>query len=112
MSIVVAPLIVGYPLPLSATDFGPGSDVHTCGFLVEQIQVRRRLNEGDEGWLAPLVRTNPRSGLKSLHSPIWASRPRVRPAIGVEGTAYLSTVNIPAMLLPRLPCAAKLRPAR
>ena len=52
---------------------------------LEQIQLRRRLNEGDEGWLAPLVRTNPRSGIKSLHSPIWASRPRVRPAIEVEG---------------------------
>ena len=52
---------------------------------LEQIQVRRRLNEGDEGWLAPLVRTNPRSGIKSLHSPIWASRPRVRPAIEVDG---------------------------
>jgi len=52
---------------------------------LERIQLRRRLNEGDEGWLAPLVRTNPRSGIKSLHSPIWASRPRVRPAVEVEG---------------------------
>ena len=52
---------------------------------LEQVQLRRRLNEGDEGWLAPLVRTNPRSGIESLHSPIWASRPRVRPAIEVEG---------------------------
>lgn len=52
---------------------------------LETVQVRRRLNEGDEGWLAPLVRTNSRSGLKSLHSPIWASRPRVRPAIEVDG---------------------------
>ena len=52
---------------------------------LECIQLRRRLNERDEGWLAPLVRTNPRSGTKSLHSPIWASRPRVRPAVEVEG---------------------------
>lgn len=52
---------------------------------LDGVQVRRRLNKGDEGWLAPLVRTNPRSGLKSLHSPIWASRPRVRPAIEVDG---------------------------
>ena len=52
---------------------------------LECVQLRRRLNEGDEGWLAPLVRTNPRSGLKSLHSPIWASRPGVRPAVEVEG---------------------------
>ncbi len=52
---------------------------------LERVQLRRRLNEGDEGWLAPLVRTNPRSGIKSLHSPIWASRPGVRPAIEVDG---------------------------
>ncbi len=52
---------------------------------LEGTQLRRRLNEGDEGWLAPLVRTNPRSGIKSLHSPIWASRPRVRPAVEVDG---------------------------
>ncbi|MBE82038.1 MAG: hypothetical protein CME21_05680 [Gemmatimonadetes bacterium] len=52
---------------------------------LEQVKLRRRLNEGDEGWLAPLVRTNPISGVKSLHSPIWASRPRVRPAVDVDG---------------------------
>jgi alpha-ketoglutarate-dependent taurine dioxygenase len=52
---------------------------------LEDTMVRRRLNEGDDGWLAPLVRTNPRSGIKSLHSPIWASRPRVRPPIEVDG---------------------------
>ncbi len=50
-----------------------------------RVQIRRRLNEGDEGWLAPLVRTNPRSGIKSLHSPIWASRPRVRPPVELDG---------------------------
>ena len=52
---------------------------------LERVQLRRRLNKQDEGWLAPLVRTNPRSGIKSLHSPIWASRPGVRPAVEVEG---------------------------
>ena len=52
---------------------------------LSELRVRRRLNEGDPGWLAPLVRTNPRSGIKSLHSPIWASRPRVRPPITVDG---------------------------
>jgi alpha-ketoglutarate-dependent taurine dioxygenase len=52
---------------------------------LQGVQVRRRLNEGDEGWLAPLVRTDPRSGVKSLHSPVWASRPGRRPAIEVEG---------------------------
>ena len=46
---------------------------------LEAIHVRRRLNEGDPGWLAPLVRTDPRSGLKCLHSPVWASRPREAP---------------------------------
>lgn len=52
---------------------------------LETVYVRRRLNEGDEGWLAPLVRTDPRSGHKGLHSPVWASRPGVRPAIEVDG---------------------------
>ena len=53
--------------------------------MLAGLQVRRRLNAGDEGWLAPLVRVNPISGLSSLHSPIWASRPRVRPAVEIEG---------------------------
>ncbi len=53
--------------------------------VLQKVQLRRRLNEGDEGWLAPLVCTNPRSGVKSLHSPVWASRPRVRPAVEVDG---------------------------
>jgi alpha-ketoglutarate-dependent taurine dioxygenase len=52
---------------------------------LETVQVRRRLNAKDEGWLAPLVRTDPRSGVKSLHSPLWASRPGIRPAIEVDG---------------------------
>lgn len=52
---------------------------------LEKVQLRRRLNAGDEGWLAPLVRVNPRSGIKSLHSPIWASRPNARPPVDVEG---------------------------
>ena len=50
-----------------------------------RMRVRRRLNEGDPGWLAPIVRTNPRSGLESLHSPIWASRPGVRPPVTIDG---------------------------
>ena len=52
---------------------------------LERIQVRRRLNKKDAGWLAPLVRTDPRSGVKSLHSPVWASRPGIRPAVDVNG---------------------------
>jgi len=51
---------------------------------LEKVQLRRRLNIQDKGWLAPLVRTNPRSGIKSFHSPIWASRPRVRPPVEVD----------------------------
>ena len=49
------------------------------------LQVRRRLNAGDAGFLAPLVRTDPRSGIRALHSPVWASRPGVRPPIEVDG---------------------------
>ncbi len=52
---------------------------------LEAVRVRRRLNAEDEGWLTPLVRTDPRSGVKSLHSPVWASRPGVRPPIEVDG---------------------------
>ena len=51
---------------------------------LEAIRVRRRLNAEDEGWLAPLVRMDPRSSVKSLHSPVWASRPGVRPPIEVD----------------------------
>ena len=49
------------------------------------VQLRRRLNAGDAGWEVPLVVTNPRSGMRSLHSPVWASRPRVRPPVEVVG---------------------------
>ena len=52
--------------------------------MLAGLKVRRRLNVNDEGWLAPLVRVNPISGLSSLHSPIWASRPHVRPPIVIE----------------------------
>lgn len=48
---------------------------------LDQVQVRRRLRKDDAGFLMPLVFTNPRTGRKSLHSPIWASRgKRVAPA--------------------------------
>lgn len=53
--------------------------------FLKRVRVRRRLNEEDPGWLTPLVRTNPRSGNHSLHSPIWSSRPGIRPAIEVDG---------------------------
>ena len=49
------------------------------------IRVNRRKVPGSDGLLAPLVRTNPRSGLKSLHSPLWCSRPRRGGPIDVEG---------------------------
>lgn len=52
---------------------------------LEAVRVRRRLNAEDEGFLAPLVRADPHTGVKSLHSPVWASRPKVRPPIEVEG---------------------------
>ncbi len=52
---------------------------------LEQVQIRRRFRKDDDGWLVPLVYVNPRTGVKSLHSPIWASRgKRVAPA-QVEG---------------------------
>ena len=52
---------------------------------LDSVMVRRRLRKGDEGFLMPLVYVNPRNGMKSLHSPVWASRgKRVAPA-QVEG---------------------------
>jgi alpha-ketoglutarate-dependent taurine dioxygenase len=65
---------------------------------LEKLQVRRRLNAADTGWLAPLVRTDPRSGIKALHSPIWASRPHARPPIEVAGM----TMDASRALLDRL----------
>lgn len=51
----------------------------------ESVQVRRRLRQDDHGWLSDLVYVNPRTGTKSLHSPVWASRgKRVAPA-QIEG---------------------------
>jgi hypothetical protein len=45
---------------------------------------RRRLNGGDDGRLAPLVRVDARTGVKGLHSPFWNSHPRVRPPVEVD----------------------------
>jgi alpha-ketoglutarate-dependent taurine dioxygenase len=53
--------------------------------LLLHTRVVRRVNPGDAGTIAPLVVTNPRTGVKSLHSPIFDARPGVRPAIEVEG---------------------------
>ena len=51
------------------------------------------------GQLAPLVRVNARSGIKLLHSPIWASRPRVRPAVEVAGMSVeVSCADAPEWL--------------
>ena len=52
---------------------------------LDTVMIRRRLRKEDPGFLMPLVHENPRTGRKSLHSPIWASRgKRVAPA-QVEG---------------------------
>jgi alpha-ketoglutarate-dependent taurine dioxygenase len=40
---------------------------------LETLHVMRRMDSRDSGFTAPLVRTNPLSGLKSLHSP-WNTR--------------------------------------
>ena len=52
---------------------------------LEQILVRRRLRVTDPGWLIPLVYTNPRTGTKSLHSPIWASRGKNVAPVQIDG---------------------------
>ncbi len=52
---------------------------------LEQVMVRRRLRVGDPGWLIPLVYTNPRTGTKSLHSPVWASHGKNIAPVEVDG---------------------------
>lgn len=52
---------------------------------LENTMIRRRLKASDEGWLVPLVHTNPRNGVKSLHSPVWASRGKSIAPAQVEG---------------------------
>lgn len=52
---------------------------------LEQVMLRRRLRPEDEGWLIPLVYENPRTGQRSLHSPIWASRGKNIAPVEVDG---------------------------
>ena len=52
---------------------------------LDATMVRRRLRRGDPGWLVPLVHTNPRTGTKSLHSPVWASRGKRIAPVEVDG---------------------------
>ena len=53
---------------------------------LSRIQVRRHsYNRNDAAALAPLVRTNPRSGIKSLHSPLWCPRPPTQIPVEIEG---------------------------
>jgi len=52
---------------------------------LDTIMVRRRFRKSDDGWLIPLVRLNPRTGMKSLHSPVWASRGRRIAPAEIEG---------------------------
>ena len=52
---------------------------------LEKVTLRRRVRVNDLGWLAPLVYTNPRTGRKSLHSPIWASRGSNIAPVQIEG---------------------------
>ena len=50
-----------------------------------EVMLRRRLRKGDPGWLIPLVYTNPRTGVQSLHSPVWASRGKNIAPVEVDG---------------------------
>jgi len=52
---------------------------------LDKVMLRRRLRKGDPGWLIPLVYTNPRTGVKSLHSPVWASRGKNIAPVEVDG---------------------------
>ena len=52
---------------------------------LDGMMVRRRRRPGDPGWLIPLVYVNPRTGTKSLHSPVWASRGKRIAPVEVDG---------------------------
>ena len=52
---------------------------------LDSTMVRRRFRRSDVGWLAPLVHVNPRTGTKSLHSPVWASRGKRIAPVEVDG---------------------------
>ena len=52
---------------------------------LERVMLRRRVRVGDPGWLSPLVYSNPRTGRKSLHSPVWASRGKNIAPVEVDG---------------------------
>ena len=49
------------------------------------ILVRRRAYTQNEADPVPLVRTNPRSGIQSLHSPLWCPRPPRQIPVEVDG---------------------------
>ncbi len=50
-----------------------------------RIQVRRHSYARTETVPVPLVRTNPRSGIKSLHSPLWCPRPPRQVPVEIDG---------------------------
>ena len=53
---------------------------------LSRIRVRRHsYNRNDEAALVPLVRSNPRSGIRSLHSPLWCPRPPTQIPLEVDG---------------------------
>ncbi len=52
---------------------------------LRETTVRRRLRREDPGWLIPLVYRNPRSGIESLHSSVWASRGKNVAPAQIEG---------------------------
>ena len=59
---------------------------------LSRIRVRRHsYNRNDSAALVPLVRTNPRSGIQSLHSPLWCPRPPTQIPLEVEGMSPEAT---------------------
>jgi taurine dioxygenase len=58
---------------------------------LDGFMVRRKLRMGDSGWLIPLVYTNPRTGIQSLHSPVWASRGKNIAPVEIDGWSVEAT---------------------
>ncbi|MDE0179212.1 MAG: TauD/TfdA family dioxygenase [Gammaproteobacteria bacterium] len=58
---------------------------------LSSIRVRRHSYTRNEADPVPLVRTNPRSGIQSLHSPLWCPRPPRQIPVEVDGMSVAAS---------------------
>ena len=79
---------------------------------LSKVRVRRHSYTRNDGAnLAPLVRTNPRSGTRSLHSPLWCPRPPTQIPLEIEGMSEeTSRAFLEEIEGPRAAAGVPLRP--